>query len=69
MPEGAGLQPSVADDTPDTIYRIDINTGLQTKIAVPEGGHTVGSVMVSPDRSTLYFTDKASGILNMIKLK
>ena len=69
MPRGAGLQPSVEDTTPDTIYKINLSTGLQTKVADPEGGHTVGTMMVAPDGSKLYFTDKAGSILNQIQLK
>ncbi len=69
LPEGAGLQPAVADGTPDDLYRIDLATGLQTKIAVPEGSHTIDSVMVTPDGSSLFFTDKGSGVINKVLLK
>ncbi|MBI4457406.1 hypothetical protein HY633_00390 [Candidatus Uhrbacteria bacterium] len=69
LTEGAGLQPAVADGTADDIYRIDLSTGLQTKIAVPEGSHTVDSMMVSPDGGSLFFTDKGSGIINKVMLK
>jgi len=68
LPRGAGLQPAVADDTPDEIYRIDLVTGLQTRVAIPEGSHTVETLMLTPDGSSLYFTDKGSGLLNEIKL-
>ena len=68
MPRGAGLQPAVADDIPDNIYKIDLVTGLQTMVAEPEGGHTVGKLMLAPDGKTLYFTDKTSQILNEIKI-
>lgn len=66
---GLGLQPSMGEDIPDNIYRIDIDTGLQTLIAVPEGRHTVGQIMLAPDGSRLYFTDQATGVINEIKLK
>jgi len=65
---GAGLQPSLSDYTPDTIYRIDLTTGLQETVAIPEGRHTVGRLMLSPDGRRLYFTDKASGVINRIDL-
>ncbi|HTK04799.1 MAG TPA: hypothetical protein VL500_04390 [Candidatus Eisenbacteria bacterium] len=68
LPRGAGLQPAIADQTPDTLYRINLVTGLQTKVAVPEGSHTIGSVMLTPDKKTLYFTDKGTGVLNKIQL-
>ncbi|MEA3248921.1 MAG: hypothetical protein U9Q03_01015 [Patescibacteria group bacterium] len=68
LPRGAGLQPRVADHTPDEIFRIDLVTGLQTRVAIPEGSHTVDSLMLTADGSSLYFTDKGSGMLNEIKL-
>lgn len=69
LPRGAGLQPAIADSTPDTIYKINLNTGLQTKVAVPEGQHTVGQIMLTPDKKTLFFTDKGTGVLNKIQLE
>ncbi len=69
LPRGAGLQPAIADQTPDTIYRINLTTGLQTKVAVPEGGHTIGQLMLTPDQKSLYFTDKGSGVINRISLQ
>lgn len=68
LPRGAGLQPDIADGTPDTIYKINLTTGLQTKVAEPEGTHTVDTMMISPDKKTLYFTDKGTGVLNKISL-
>jgi len=69
LERGAGLEPSIADGVADDLYRVNLTTGSQTRIATPEGGHTIESIMLSPDGSTLYFTDKGSGILNTMKLK
>lgn len=69
IPIGTGLVPSIADDYPDNIYRVDMSTGLTTQIAVPEGNHSIDKVMLSPDKKTMYFTDKGTGIINKIKLK
>lgn len=69
LPRGAGLQPTLFDEVPDDIFRIDIATGLQTRIAIPEGDHTVDQIMLTPDKQSLYFTDKTTGILNQIQLK
>lgn len=69
LPRGAGLQPTLFDSVPDDIYRIDVASGLQTRIAIPEGEHTVGSIMLTPDQDSLYFTDKTTGVLNQIKLR
>ncbi|OIO51669.1 MAG: hypothetical protein AUJ19_03820 [Parcubacteria group bacterium CG1_02_58_44] len=69
LPRGAGLQPTVADSTPDDIIGIDLTTGLQTQVAIPEGNHTVGSIMVTADHSKLLFTDRGSGMLNELRLR
>jgi len=69
LPRGAGLQPRIADNTPDDIIKIDLVTGLQTSVAVPEGSHTIDSIMLTPDGENLYFTDKGTGQLNQIKLR
>lgn len=69
LPRGAGLQPRIADDTPDDIIKIDLRTGLQTQVAIPEGNRTVENMMLSPDGTKLYFTEKGTGFLNEIKLR
>ncbi|MEA3226011.1 MAG: hypothetical protein U9Q07_08675, partial [Planctomycetota bacterium] len=69
LPRGAGLQPRIADSTPDDIIKIDLVTGLQTRVAIPEGSHTIDKIMITQDGSSLYFTGKDSGILNEIKLR
>jgi hypothetical protein len=69
LPRGAGLEPTLFDQVPDDIFRIDIATGLQTRVAIPEGDHTVDEIMLTPDKNNLYFTDKTTGVLNQIKLK
>jgi len=69
LPRGAGLQPAVAEDVPDSLYKIDLNTGLQTKVAVPEGVHQIGKIMISPDQKNVFFTDAVNGVINKIKLE
>jgi hypothetical protein len=69
LPTGAGLQPDIADSIADDIIKIDLDTGLQSKVATPEGGHTIDKLLPSPDGSTLFFTDKGSGTLNKIDLR
>lgn len=67
LPKGAGLQPKIAANVPDELYRIDLDTGLQTRIAIPEGSHTINSIMIPEDEEDLYFTN-TFGTLNKIKL-
>lgn len=69
LPRGAGLQPTLFEDVPDDIFRIDVATGLQTRVAIPEGDHTVDRIMLTPDKKSLYFTDTTTGILNQINLR
>jgi hypothetical protein len=71
LPTGAGLQPAVYEEEniPDSLYKIDLNTGLQTKLAVPEGAHQIGKLMITQDKKNLYFTDSVNGVINKIKLE
>ena len=55
---GAGFQPTLSDNTPDTLYKIDLNTGLKTPIQL-DTAHVINKVFVSPNGRTLHFTDKA----------
>lgn len=54
---GAGFVPAIADQTPDTIYKIDTQTGTKTEIPI-DGTHVVGSMFVGEDGQSIYFTDK-----------
>ncbi len=69
LPDGAGILPEIADTTNDNIYKIDLETGNKTLVAMPDGDYTVSQLVVSEDGSQLYFTDKQSGGLYTIKLK
>jgi hypothetical protein len=69
LPSGAGLDQGQTDTGTDDIYKVDLSTGLTSLAAVPQGDHTIGTVMISPDKSSLYFTDKGSGQINKINLK
>jgi hypothetical protein len=70
LPRGAGLQPAIVEEEGigDSLYKIDLNTGLQTKVAVPEGVHQIGKVMIAPGGQNLFFTDSVNGVINKIKL-
>lgn len=69
LPEHAGFQPTVADDIPDYIYKIDLNTGSKAIIAEPELTYTIDTMQVSADGKYIYFTDKTTGALHYIELK
>jgi hypothetical protein len=57
LPKGAGFAPSLADGTSDDIYKIDVETGLKTKLPMTKD-HTIASIFMGKDGKTLYFTDK-----------
>ncbi len=69
LPQGAGMFPELADKTQDSLYKIDLKTGVKKLIAVPEGVTNVSSIMVADGQNQLYFTDKTSGRIYEIKLK
>ncbi len=68
LPEGAGLFPELALRTSDDLYRVDTLTGLKSLVAVPDGEYNMSDIMLSSDRSNLYFTDENRQIYN-IRLK
>lgn len=66
---GAGFEPSLTDNVADEIYKIDLTTNAKTLIAQPESSSNISSMVISQDKSTLYYTDKNTGLLHEIKLK
>jgi len=66
---GAGFLPSLSNQTPDQIYRINTQSGTKQLIAIPQNEVTIASLFVSPDGNNLYFTDKNNGSINKIRLR
>lgn len=59
LPTGAGFVPDIAKQTPDTLVKIDVQTGAQTPISFDQDqNHVVDSIFFGEDGKTLYFTDK-----------
>jgi len=69
LESGAGLYPELADKTQDSLYKIDLKTGSQKLIAVPNGAYNISSIVVNNNQDSLYFTDKFSGSIYQVKLK
>ncbi len=65
---GSGFAPGLADNTPDNIYKIDLQTGLQTQIPL-NNNHTINNLFTGSDGKTLYFTDKNQSGLFSVPLK
>ena len=69
LPAGANYVPELADNIADYIYKVDLQTGSKSFVAEPEFGYTIDQITVSEDGENLYFTDKFSENLHLIKLK
>lgn len=73
LPEGSGIYRELAKGVPDTLWKIDLKTGLKTRIATPvsQSGSFVSAqnVVVSQDERYLYFVDSNTGRLHRIQLK
>ncbi len=69
LERGVGFVPELANDSPDTLYKIDLKTGLKNLVAIPEQNVSLSNLLVSADQSVLYFTDNATGQLRKIQLK
>jgi len=69
LPRGAGLIPQLADNYKDLLYKIDLTTGSQKLIAIPDGFYTISQMAVSEEQDYLYFTDKYSGAIQQVRLK
>lgn len=69
LPAGAGLYPELADKTQDSLYRIDLDTGSQQLVAIPDGAYNISQIVIAENQEALYFTDKFSGSVYQVKLK
>lgn len=56
LPEGAGMSPEIAADTPDDLYRIDTKTGIRTPIALDQS-YTIDSISYDSASNKVFFTD------------
>jgi len=69
MPEGAGMEPAVLNGIPDSVYKVNVSTGMVTLIGRPDTDTDISALTVSADGSTLYFTDAATGNIKKMALK
>lgn len=66
---GIGFAPSLATNTNDTIYKVNIRTGLQVIVGKPDGDHTIDSLAISKDGSNLFMKEMGSGEILKMQLK
>lgn len=69
LPANAGLQPSLYSTEPDNLYRVNIDTGVTSRIATPVTDTTMTNLVVSKDGSLLYYTNALTGELEKMRLK
>lgn len=68
LPAGAGLTPAIADNIPDNLYSINIQTGEGRLLAIPSVNITAESVMVTSDRKWVFLKETLTGNLYRIAL-
>jgi hypothetical protein len=71
---GYGLEPGILENVPDDLYKIDLNSGIASKIATPvndrgQAVYQVSNLLVTKDASQLIFRDAVSGQLVKIDLR
>ncbi len=69
LPVNSGLQRSLADDLPDVLYKIDLNTSGVSLVAIPDSTMSMQNLEVAADGSVLYFQNASTGKLSVIHLK
>ncbi len=74
LPDGSGIVPEAAVDTNDTFYKIDLQTGQRTPIAIPtlttgDSDYTATNLVVSGTDQVLYFTDANTGNIFSFRLR
>ncbi len=68
LPSGAGFAPELAATIPDSIYRIDLQTGSRTKVVDGTDiiGSSISTLHVSPDEQTINYTQTfRSGVFEL----
>ncbi|MBU1032751.1 MAG: hypothetical protein ABII13_05400 [Patescibacteria group bacterium] len=60
---GAGLAPQNFTNVPDDVYRVNLRTGVSTKINTPDQIYPISNPVVSADKSKLIFSDASTGRL------
>lgn len=68
LPEGVSLDRSQASGYADRIYEIDLATGSQKLLAIPEGNHSIDQIMATDGSNRLFFHDQNTNRLYKINL-
>ncbi len=66
LPEGAGISRGVADNIPDDLYKIDLQSGLKIPIPLGADEHTFRAISCDSAAGKIFFTDiNQSGIFEV----
>lgn len=68
LPRGAGLQPDLFNNIPDSFLKIDLRTGAKTPLGAPTGNLSVRNPVLTKDQENIIFTDAQTGKLYDFKL-
>jgi hypothetical protein len=69
LPDAAGLQPELANNIPDTIYEIDLDTGRKTIVGKPEDASTIKQMTITEDGKYLMYVNQATSRISRMRLK
>lgn len=69
LERGSGLVPELAQNTKDNLYKINLQTGLQELIAVPDGVYNISQIIAPENGNHLFFTDAQNSQLYRLDLK
>ncbi len=70
LPTGSGIYPEAAEDTNDSIYKINTNTGAKSIVALPsffgtDRDYSITKLFLSNDGNTIYFNDQAGELFSL----
>lgn len=69
LPRGAGLEPDMAKNPADSIWKINLSTGQRTVVVVPSASMNITSLNLSQDQNYLYFVDKITSTVRKVRLR
>ncbi len=69
LPEGAGLSPDLSRQYPDSFYIVNLRTKSKRQLAIPNGNYSAQNLVISADKTYLYFTDANTQKLYKINLR
>ena len=67
LPQGAGISPSIAQGTPDDIYKIDLSNGFKTALDL-NGEYSIKNIYYDKSENKLFFSDyNQTGLFEVVQ--